>query len=212
MHITRSRVILAATTAVALCVSSSTSTTAPLQNRPSSPRLAAPAAQESVLVDGETSPELVPDDVAFSMFFRSFGDQSTVNGAKRARAYAKHVLRFRCDTCAVSSGLPKSPEDAIRQSQMEVSETSVKALLTLARDVHGKLASLDREVIGIRSAHGGIPNTAQDSARLHALQAAKNAFVNDTISSLEPRLGREATSIVSEYVRTVFKRKMKRIA
>lgn len=171
-------------------------------------------------IDGSTNPELIPDHVAFSLFFRFLSGRNTAAEKERAQSYIGHRV-FECERCS-SGGSQVAPS----------AQAQIEALLAVADEYNQRVTVLDAQAVHIRyevpieyhamegpSAavfpHMGLqqppppPLTPSMKAQLTALQRQKEAMVTELIALLPQRLGAEGAVKVRKFMSEQFKRNVK---
>lgn len=133
-------------------------------------------------IDGNVSPELIPDHIAYMMVFRTIAlRQNTDFEKNRSRAWARSV------------GL----DDA-----------SADKLLAAANKFHMRVSVLDNQVKEIKDRTWPDPSV-QVMEQLNDLQKKKEAIVADIVFSLPTLLGTEVAEKLHQHINSHIKRKVK---
>lgn len=180
----------------------------PVQPAPPPPQQGGPDAST---VDGSKTPELIPDHVAYSLLFRFLSERKSADEKERGRAYLKAM--FGCSHC----GDHKERPESLSNDQME-------ALLAAAQEFGRQVSELDKRALriryqippeqgdvdlsGLRGQQPPLPDAAA-KAELARLQKEKEALTVRMAASLPARLGKDGAGKVQQFVRDVFKRKIK---
>jgi hypothetical protein len=170
-------------------------------NRNSRPVLPSPvrAAQQQPadVIDGSATPELIPDQVAYSLLFRLLSNRNTEEEKQRARSYLK--LIFGCGECDTQTEHKKhaAPEEA-----------HIKAFLVVIKKFERRVGALDRRAQEIHDLNG--PNLSHEAlAQLNELQKQKEEIISNLVASLPNHLGADGVEKLRRHVNGRVKRKTK---
>lgn len=171
-------------------------------------------------IDGSRTPELIPDQVAYSLLFRFLSGRETAEAKGRARSYlATRVFGCKDCTCDAAASDPAA-------------RARIEALIAAAEEYGRQVTVLDAQAAHIRyevpfeyhaaeTATGTYPHlsvmsqppppplTPSTKAQLAALQSQKEALVTQLIASLPGRLGAEGAAVVQKFMNEQFKRNVK---
>jgi hypothetical protein len=131
-------------------------------------------------IDGAVSPQLIPDDVAYSLFFNFVAGRQTEKERNRLKSYLQQVQLAEIDTEALIS--------ISQEYQRAVDDIDTKQS-ALSRTNH--LQNKDLEI------------------QLAELQQRRLALVDEKVKSLPARLGDRAAENVRRHVMEYIKRKVK---
>jgi hypothetical protein len=145
--------------------------------------------QAAGLINGEVTPELIPDHVAYGLVFRLLSDRNTDEEKTRARSYLRMV--FGCDDCSERERL--------------VSEKHINAFLAVAHAFEERVGVLDRRAQEIWQ----VNPSPEVLAELNVLQQQKEIIVAELISSLPARLGPNGARRLHQHITDRVKRKTK---
>ncbi|HEX7720663.1 MAG TPA: hypothetical protein VF397_00800 [Pyrinomonadaceae bacterium] len=139
------------------------------------------ASQKSRVIDGATNPELIPDRVAYSIFFRLIANSRTPEKKLHIRSYIR---------------------------QIGLSEADRNGLLAAADEFYQRVNPLDEEAKQIKAGNSGSVNDAV-RARLQQLKQQKDAVIDHLVVRLPIRVSQEGTSLLRQHISEHIKRGIK---
>lgn len=144
-------------------------------------------------IDGSKNPELISDNVAYSVLFRFLSNHLTESGKNEMRFYLKLKLGGSCyDT----------------KEMQQSTDTITDVLLTAAEQFNKGITPLDVRVKSIKDKHW--PNrTAGAMTELAHMQSQKESLVTQTVAFIRTRLNHEDMQRVQQLIHEHFKRKIK---
>jgi hypothetical protein len=136
------------------------------------------------VVNGEKTPDKIPDHVGYSLLFGIVSGRTNDAARERARAFIR---------------------------RMELSEQEIDQLITAAEEFRERVRPLEREGGRIKGRNhpNHLPLTNEETSRLWQLQKQRDDLTNQVAESLEHRLGKNGAGKVRRFVRSVMKRKIK---
>lgn len=154
----------------------------------SSPRSAA-------VVDGASNPELIPDQVAYTLLFRLLSDRHTAEEKNAARSYLK--MTFGCGDC--------------NEEQQRRADRQINAFLVVVKQFEQRVGNLDRQAQELQDLNG--PNPSRDVlAQLNELESQKEAIVSQLIDSLPNHLDEDGMTKLHRHLNGRVKPKVKMTA
>lgn len=157
-----------------------------------------PKQQPTGSVDGSTNPELIPDQVAYSLLFRVLSNRHTKEEQDRARAYLR--MAFECSDC---SGQTETRErDSLRESR-------INAFLAVVREYERRVSVLDRRAREIHALNWRPNPSPEVLAELNELQERKDAIMAELVASLPRRLGTKGKERLQQHINERVKSKVK---
>ena len=141
----------------------------------------APAIDPPGTVNGATSPDMIPDRVAYSLVFRLISSQHGDEARQRIRSYVRQ-LGLGKKTCETST-LPGSDE------------SDIEAFLAAADEYGQRVGILDRQVKEIKDRNWPNPSP-QVMLQLEQLQKRKEAIADEIINSLSRRISKDGLMAV----------------
>lgn len=152
------------------------------------------ANQQSVgFIDGAVNPELIPNNVAYSLLFRLLSDRHTEEEKRRARSYLQMV--FGCGNCS--------------DQERAASKAHIDAFLAVVQEFEQRVSPLDRRAEEIHAQNWRPNPSPAVLAELNALQAQKDAIVAELIASLPTRLGVDGAERLRQHINERVKRRTK---
>jgi len=149
------------------------------------------------VIDGDKSPDKIPDKVAYTLLLRFLGDRKTEAEKSSARSYLRMI--FGCDNC---------PGTSMTKEQRAAAQANIEKLLAIAQNFESQIFPVDNEARKIREM--GIPNLDQlAKTRLRKLQAKKEEVVKQIMADLPARLGPEGAGKLHGFITEQFKRRVK---
>ncbi|SRR6266545_1499394 len=148
-------------------------------------------------IDGSQDPELIPDQVAFSLLFRLISQHNTKEERERVRSYLK--MSFGDGSCTNPIGRKegKGSEDAY-----------INALLAVGKEFNQRVGVLDRKAQEFHDRYW--PNPSHEVlAQLNKLQSQKEEIVAELVASLPARLGASGMDKLRRHIDERVKRKTK---
>jgi len=149
------------------------------------------------IIDGAKNPEMIPDHLAYSAFFRLLSGRRTEEEKRRARSYLRSVLG--CDDC-------DNKQSAKKDHALE--NTEIDRILAVAEDFGRQVGALDQQAKEIKERYGHSPDSAAKS-RLGKLQKQKETVVSTIAASLPTLLGAASAEKVRKHIKERVKHKMK---
>jgi hypothetical protein len=134
-------------------------------------------------INGAVSPELIADQVAYSLILRGIAEQEGATEEQTARARAK-----------IQSA--------------EVNTRDAATIFELAAQFEKQVVALDEEALAIHRKNASISENGPEWQQLMQLNAERNQLINDTIALLNARLSPEGLQKLGAYVQAA-KRRMK---
>lgn len=136
------------------------------------------------VVNGEKTPDKVPDNVGYSLLFGIVSGRTNDADKERARAFIR---------------------------RMELSEQEIDKLIAAAEEFRqsARLLELEGDRIKGRNHPNHLPLTDEEVSRLGQLQKQRDDLTNQIAESLGHRLGKNGAGKVRRFVRSVMKRKIK---
>lgn len=144
-------------------------------------------ADEPGMIDGAKHPELIPDQVAYSLLFRTISGNQDPEAKKRMRNYVRQMGLGKCPTC------PKATATGTDTDQ------DIDAFIAAADEFQQRVGVLDRQVIEIK--RNNWPNPSLEvMAQLTQLQRQKEAIIADIAASLPKRLSAKGVEHVRLHI------------
>lgn len=156
-----------------------------------------PARQQPTgFIDGSVNPELVPDQVAYSLLFRLLSDRHTKEEQNRVRSYLK--MTFGCSNC-----------NQAELKKRGVSEDAhINAFLVVVNEFEQRVGALDRKAQDLHDRYW--PNPSHEVlAQLNEMQKQKEGIVAELVASLPTRLGAAGMEKLRQHINERVKRKVK---
>lgn len=132
-------------------------------------------------VDGAVNPQLIPDEVAYSLLFRLLAKRDTKEDQAKIRSYIK---------------------------QMNVTDTT--ALLAVVNEFERRVGKLDRRAQKIHD-HYGVNLDSQALAELNDLERQKNEIIAEIVQTLPERIDVNNLANIRTHVAERVKRNVKMI-
>lgn len=127
-------------------------------------------------IDGATTPEKIPDHVAYLALFRMVSNRRTASEQNAIRSYLKYTV-----------GLDNQRTGQSCSPSLVDKGTDIANFLAAAEDFYKRVSVLDRTAAGIKNEHWPNP-TPEVMNQLAELQRQKEAIVKDVAASLRQRL------------------------
>lgn len=145
-----------------------------------------------VIIDGETTPEKIPDYEAYTILFRLIAKRETEADITRIRSYLK--LAIGCADCT-----------------SDIAEADIAVLIAAAEEFDRQVATLDQQATGIQDRYhpDHPPVSYGDKEYLKQLQKNKESIADEVVTSLRDKLSPEALKNLRKHVKERMKRKMK---
>lgn len=141
---------------------------------------------EPDVVDGAKNPELIPDNVAYSLLFRFISGKQVTEARERARSYIKQF----------GAGIQQCIDSDCAK---RMSDADVDAIIAAADEFQRRVSILDQKAIEIKKRYW--PNLSPDvMAQLKHLQRQKEAVVAEIVASLPGRLSANGLSRVRAHI------------
>lgn len=165
---------------------------------PMTPQPARAAQEQSPdIIDGSTTPELIPDQVAYTLLFRFLSNRDTDDEKQRARSYLKLV--FGCGECDT---------EAEHKAHGASEEAHIMAFTGVIKQFERRVGALDRRAQEIHDRYG--PNlSSRWLAVLNDLQKQKEEIVSNLVASLPNHLDEEGMEKLSRHINERVKRRTK---
>lgn len=152
-------------------------------------------------IDGAVNPELIPDEVAFTMMFRVIGNRQTQEEKDSIRSYLRQA-GLGCQTCQ----LPNSQKK--QQQPTTAEEPDIDAVVSLADEFWQRVSVLDEQVKQIKDRTW--PNPSQEvMSQLQQLEAQKQSIVAEIVASIPTRLSADAVAKLQNHIDTKVKPNVK---
>lgn len=151
----------------------------------SSDSMAQEPVDEHEVVDGAKHPEKIPDQVAYSLFFRVICCREDEQEKRQGRAYIK---------------------------RLGLNEAEIDMLVATAEEFNQRVSVLDTQAAEIKTRHhpDHLTNPTSDEKRLlKGLQKQKEDMIDDIIASLPRRLGADGSVKVKQFIKESLKRNVK---
>lgn len=130
-------------------------------------------------IDGAVTPELIPDDVAYSLFFNFVAGRGTEKAKNSLKSY---------------------------MTQVQLGNIDLEALMSTSDEYQRALNAIDSQSTLDRTSHKSIHDI---ETQLNELKQRKLALVNEKVKSLPDRLGPSGAENVRRHVMKYIKRKVK---
>ena len=131
-------------------------------------------------IDGSVSPHLIPDDVAYSLFFNFVAGRGTEKEKDSLKSYLQ---------------------------QVQLGDIDLEALISVSQEYQNALNNIDTQQSALaRANHQSMSNI---ETQLKEFKQRKLALVNEGVESLPDRLGRAGAENVRRHVMDYIKRKVK---
>lgn len=156
-------------------------------------------------INGSSSPELIPDRVAYSILFRLIANSKTPEERNRIESYIRGMLNIGCKTCGalMENGKMVNAANANRPTEQE--KADVDAVFATVDEFKQQVESLDNQAREIKVNRRSDPQALQ---HLIALQAQKNILVENKIASLINRLSPVSRSNLQSFINEHLKQKI----
>lgn len=144
------------------------------------------------VVDGATNPELIPDQVAYTLLFRLLADRHTEEEKNAARSYLR--MTFGCSACS--------------DEQQREAERHINAFLVVVKQFEERVGNLDRQAQKLHDLNG--PNPSHDVlVQLNELENQKEVVISQLIDSLPNHLDEDGMAKLHQHLNERVKRKVK---
>ncbi len=131
-------------------------------------------------IDGAVTPELIPDDVAYSLFLNFVGGRETEKAKNALKSYMQ---------------------------QVQLGDVDLEALISTSQEYQQALNTIDnQQSLIVRANHKSIRDI---ETQLNEFKQRKLALVNEKVESLPNRLGKAGAENVRRHVMEHVKRKVK---
>lgn len=131
-------------------------------------------------IDGAATPNLIPDEVAYSLFFNFLAGRTTEKEKNTLKSYMQ---------------------------QAQLADVNLEALLSTAQEYQRDLNAIDEQRSALlNDNHQGVTGIEN---RLNELNQRKLDLVNEKLASLPNRLGKAGAENVRRHVMEYIKRKVK---
>jgi hypothetical protein len=131
-------------------------------------------------IDGSVTPEQIPDEVAYSLFFNFIAGRGTEKAKSSLRAYMQ---------------------------QVQLADIDLENLTLISDEYQNAVRSLDTEQSALVESHHH--NMAEIEAELNSLQLQRQLLVSAKVALLTSRLGATGAEKVRRHVMEYIKRKVK---
>jgi hypothetical protein len=157
-------------------------------------------------IDGAKNPDLIPNNVAYSILFRLIGDRKTPEEKSRVKSYIRDVLDIGCKSCHLLRENGKITNAALPDRTAEQEEADIDAMIATIDEFSQEVALFDNQAKYIKNHRRDNPQAA---AQLTVLQAQKNALVEGKSVALINRLGLVSRGKLQSFVSEKLKPKIK---
>ncbi|SRR6266851_3652320 len=131
-------------------------------------------------IDGAITPELIPDDVAYSLFFNFLAGRGTEKEKNSLRAYMQ---------------------------QVQLGDIDLEALISTSQEYQNALNNIDTQQSALaRANHQDLRGI---ETQLNELQQRRLVLLNEKVQSLPNRLGKTGAANIQRHVMEYIKRKVK---
>lgn len=152
--------------------------------------------QSAGFIDRAANPELVSDQVAYSLLFRLLSDRHTKEEQSRARSYLK--MAFGCSDCNQTEVKERGASE----------DAHINAFLAVVNEFEQRVGALDRKAQDLHDRYW--PNPSNEVlAQLNEMQRQKEAIVAELVASLPTRLGTDGIEKLQRHVNERVKRRVK---
>lgn len=148
------------------------------------------------IIDGAKNPELIPDQVAFSLLFRVISGNQSPEAKQRMRHYVRQI-GLGDQTCYACNG-QKPPTDKAKDQEIDT-------FIAVADEFQQRIGVLDEQAAEIKKRSW--PPSLQAMTELTQLQQQKEAITREIVASLPKRLGTEGSNKVWKHVTDRVKKK-----
>lgn len=148
-------------------------------------------------IDGAVNPEMIPDEVAYSVIFRLISNRQEGPEKNRARAYIRRALAWS-----------DSHEPLMLNDKMIASDQDVESLLNAAEEFHRRVKDLDDQALTIKERTWPEP-TPDALVQLNQLQQQHEALVAEISTSLPTRLSVDGMARLRAFINGHMKHNMK---
>lgn len=153
---------------------------------------------EPGVINGAKNPQLIPDQVAYSLLFRLVSGAQNAEAKMRVRSYVKQMVG-ECSNC---------PGEEATKDKNKRKEQDTNAFVTTAYEFQQRVSVLDQQAIEIKKLNW--PNPSPEvMARLSQLQRQKEVIVAELMASLPKRLSASGANKLRSHVSERVKRNMK---
>lgn len=153
---------------------------------------------EPGVINGAKNPQLIPDQVAYSLLFRLVSGTQDAEAKKRIRSYVKQMVG-ECSNC---------PGEEATRDKNKKKEQDTDAFITIANEFQQRVGVFDQQVIEIKKRNW--PNPSPEvMAQLTQLQRQKEAIVDELMASLPKRLSSKGVDKVRSHISERVKRNVK---
>lgn len=143
------------------------------------------------VVNGAINPELIPDQMAYTLLFRLLSDPSVADNKSAIRSYLKMV--FGCSHCD--------------EHQQRGVEKHIAGILVVVKQFQRRVGYLDRQAQQLHDIHG-IDMSHEVLAQLNELQRQKELVVAELVESLPNHLDERGLAKLHQHLEGRVKRKM----
>jgi hypothetical protein len=141
------------------------------------------------VINGALHPELISDQVAYSMLFRMIANREEESAKKSIRAYVRQI--FKCDECA--------KKGSFGQGKGLVDNPDIDALLAVAEEHNQRVSVLDKQAETIKGRSWPDP-APEVMAKLTDLQSQNEAVGAELAASLPNRLSPQGMEKLRQYI------------
>lgn len=145
-----------------------------------------------VIVDGELTPEKIPDYEAYTILFRLIAKRETEDEKNHIRSYLRQVIA--CTDCTT-----------------EIAQADIDALIAVAEEFDQRVTGLDRQATEIQNRYhpDHPPVSYGDKEYLKHLQRQKESIADEVATSLRGRLSPDGLKNLRKHVKERMKPKMR---
>lgn len=154
-------------------------------------------------IDGKTSPDSIPDRVAYSALFGALTHNDKVF-QKHLRPYLSQILAA-CQTCNTSQ-----PQNSLTQAERQRVESDIDTFIEILSSFEVDISILDAKVKEIKDMNWPTPSQ-EVMNQLAEYQKQKDSLVDSTISTVFSELSSEGIQNLRDYVQARLKRQLKMI-
>lgn len=142
--------------------------------------------------DGAINPELIPDQMAYTLLFRMLADRNTADEKNAARTYLR--MAFGCGNCD--------------EHQQHVAEKQIKSFFVVVKQFERRVGDLDRQAQRLHDLNG--PNPSYDVlAQLNELESRKELIISELVDSLPYHLDEDGMAELDRHLNKRVKPKVK---
>lgn len=156
--------------------------------------------QPETIIDGQSTPEKIPDHEAYSILFRLIARRETDAEKNSIRSYLKMALG--CNEC-----------DKQKKSErtIETENADIDAMIAAAEEFDQRVGALDQQATEVQDRYhpNHPPLTDGDREYLKQLQRQKESTAIEVAASLHQRLSSESLKNLRHYIKERMKRKIK---